>query len=328
MSQHLQTTTDVATESTDSTTCPECNGSVTTNDSESVCEDCGLVLDEDIIDHGPEWRAFNASDRSEKSRVGAPTTNTMHDKGLSTNIDWRNKDAYGNNISQRKRKKMSRLRTWQQRARTENGRERGLQFSLGEISRMASALGLPKSAREIAAVIIRDAQDNDLVMGRSYEAVTSGALYAAARINELPRTLDEVATVSRVERLPIQRAYAELNRELSLGIPTANPQDYLPRVSSELDLTNETERWARTFLNTIEDHPLTIAKTATGLVAAAVYCATFQTDQRIVQTEIADTAGTSVVTIRNRYTEVFEAYKDEADDDINTDKYWQGQNAS
>ncbi len=28
---------------------------------ETVCEDCGLVVESDEIDRGPEWRAFDAA---------------------------------------------------------------------------------------------------------------------------------------------------------------------------------------------------------------------------------------------------------------------------
>ena len=38
--------------------CPECGGHVITNSVETVCEDCGLVLESQPIDHGPEWRSF------------------------------------------------------------------------------------------------------------------------------------------------------------------------------------------------------------------------------------------------------------------------------
>ena len=106
-------TTERETETTDSgLNCPECDGQLVSDDEhgETVCADCGLVVAEDSVDRGPEWRAFDAAEKNKKSRVGAPTTNTMHDKGLSTNIDWRNKDAYGNSLGSRQREKMQRLR--------------------------------------------------------------------------------------------------------------------------------------------------------------------------------------------------------------------------
>ncbi|MFB6169356.1 MAG: TFIIB-type zinc ribbon-containing protein, partial [Haloferacaceae archaeon] len=72
------------------TACPECSGAVVSDQEhgERVCSDCGLVVGTDEIDRGPEWRAFDSAERDTKSRVGAPTTKMMHDKGLSTNIGW------------------------------------------------------------------------------------------------------------------------------------------------------------------------------------------------------------------------------------------------
>src|SRR6056297_1747597 len=153
----------VEEESEQSTACPECGGNLITDSEhgETVCEDCGLVVAEDTVDRGPEWRAFDAKEKNSKSRVGAPTTNTMHDKGLSTNIDWRNKDAYGNSLGSRQRQKMQRLRKWNERFRTRDSKERNLKQALGEIDRMASALGLPENVRETASVIYRRALDED-----------------------------------------------------------------------------------------------------------------------------------------------------------------------
>ncbi|WP_306298383.1 TFIIB-type zinc ribbon-containing protein, partial [Halobacterium hubeiense] len=97
--QQNENESETEVESADETvTCPECGGRVVNDEEhgESVCADCGLVIEEDSIDRGPEWRAFNSNEKDQKSRVGAPTTNMMHDKGLSTNIGWQDKDAYGN----------------------------------------------------------------------------------------------------------------------------------------------------------------------------------------------------------------------------------------
>ncbi|MGB8234033.1 MAG: TFIIB-type zinc ribbon-containing protein, partial [Methanobacterium sp.] len=80
------------------TKCPECGSEKLINDHERgeiVCGACGLVIDDNIVDMGPEWRAFDHEQRDKRTRVGAPITYTIHDKGLSTMIDWRNKDIYG-----------------------------------------------------------------------------------------------------------------------------------------------------------------------------------------------------------------------------------------
>jgi transcription initiation factor TFIIB len=289
--------------------CPECGGDLVTDaeHGETVCADCGLVVEEDEIDPGPEWRAFDSAEKDEKSRVGAPTTNMMHDRGLSTNIGWQDKDAYGNSLSSRQREKMQRLRTWNERFRTRDSKERNLKQALGEIDRMASALGLPENVRETASVIYRRALDEDLLPGRSIEGVATSALYAAARQAGTPRSLDEIAAVSRVEKDEIARTYRYVVRELSLEIQPADPESYVPRFVSDLDLPDEVERQARDLLATAKREGVHSGKSPVGLAAAAVYAAALLANEKVTQSAVSEVANISEVTIRNRYHELLEA---------------------
>ena len=296
----------------DELVCPECGGRLVsdTEHGETVCTDCGLVVEADEIDRGPEWRAFDSAERDQKSRVGAPTTNMMHDKGLSTNIGWQDKDAYGNSLSSRQRQKMQRLRTWNERFRTRDSKERNLKQALGEIDRMASALGLPDSVRETASVIYRRALDEDLLPGRSIEGVSTSALYAAARQAGTPRSLDEIATVSRVEKSEVARTYRYVVRELGLEIQPADPASYVPRFASDLDLSEEAERRARQLLDTAKAEGVHSGKSPVGLAAAAVYAAALLTNEKVTQGAVSEVADISEVTIRNRYKELLEAEGD------------------
>ncbi|WP_129115205.1 transcription initiation factor IIB [Halegenticoccus tardaugens] len=289
--------------------CPECGGRLATDTEhgETVCTDCGLVVEEDSVDRGPEWRAFDAAEKDQKSRVGAPTTQMMHDKGLSTNIGWQDKDAYGRSLSSRQREKMQRLRTWNERFRTRDSKERNLKQALGEIDRMASALGLPENVRETASVIYRRALSEDLLPGRSIEGVATSALYAAARQAGTPRSLDEIASVSRVEKDEIARTYRYVVRELNLEIQPADPEQYVPRFASDLDLSDEAERRARRLLKGAKEAGIHSGKSPVGLAAAAVYAAALLTNEKVTQSEVSDVASISEVTIRNRYHELLEA---------------------
>jgi len=295
--------------SEDELLCPECGGRLVsdTEHGETVCTDCGLVVETDEIDRGPEWRAFDSAERDQKSRVGAPTTNMMHDKGLSTNIGWQDKDAYGNSLSSRQRQKMQRLRTWNERFRTRDSKERNLKQALGEIDRMASALGLPDPVRETASVIYRRALDEDLLPGRSIEGVSTSALYAAARQAGTPRSLDEIATVSRVGKMELTRTYRYVVRELGLEIQPADPASYVPRFASDLDLSEEAERRARQLLDTAKEEGIISGKSPVGLAAAAVYAAALLTNEKVTQGAVSEVADISEVTIRNRYHELLEA---------------------
>ncbi|MGQ3414396.1 transcription initiation factor IIB [Natrinema sp. LN54] len=289
--------------------CPECGGRLVSDDehAETVCADCGLVVEEDEIDRGPEWRAFDAAEKDEKSRVGAPTTNMMHDQGLSTNIGWQDKDAYGRSLSSRQRQKMQRLRTWNERFRTRDSKERNLKQALGEIDRMASALGLPENVRETASVIYRRALEEDLLPGRSIEGVATASLYAAARQAGTPRSLDEISAVSRVEKMELTRTYRYIIRELGLEVKPADPEHYVPRFVSDLDLSDETERMARELLESARQEGVHSGKSPVGLAAAAVYAAALLTNEKVTQNEVSEVASISEVTIRNRYKELLEA---------------------
>jgi transcription initiation factor TFIIB len=292
--------------------CPECGGNLAsdTEHGETVCEDCGLVVEEDEIDPGPEWRAFDAREKDEKSRVGAPTTNMMHDKGLSTNIGWQDKDAYGNTLSSRQREKMQRLRTWNERFRTRDSKERNLKQALGEIDRMASALGLPENVRETSSVIYRRALEEDLLPGRSIEGVATASLYAAARKAGTPRSLDELTKVSRVDKDEIARTYRYIVRQLNLEIQPADPESYVPRFTSDLGLSEEVERRARQLLDNAKKQGVHSGKSPVGLAAAAVYAASLLTNEKVTQSEVSEVANISEVTIRNRYHELLEAEED------------------
>jgi len=278
-----------------------------TADGELIHEETGMIIEDEQIDPGPEWRAFNHSERQEKSRVGAPTTKTMHDKGLTTTIDWKDKDAYGRSISSKKRSQMHRLRKWQERIRTKDAGERNLQFALSEIDRMASALGVPRSVREVASVIYRRALNEDLIRGRSIEGVSTAALYAACRQEGIPRSLDEVADVSRVPQKEIGRTYRYISQELGLELKPVDPKQFVPRFASALQLSEEVQSKATEIIDVSAEQGLLSGKSPTGFAAAAIYAASLLCNEKKTQREVADVAQVTEVTIRNRYQEQIEA---------------------
>ncbi|WP_181685143.1 transcription initiation factor IIB [Halorhabdus salina] len=288
------------------TACPECDGTVVTDEErgERVCQECGVVVESEAIDHGPEWRAFTPAERDQRSRVGAPTTKLLHDEGLSTSISWSNKDASGQTLSASQREKMGRLRVWDERFRAQDAQDRNLKQALGEIDRMASALGLPDNVRETASVIYRRALEDELLPGRSIEGMATASLYAAARQAGTPRSLDEFEPVSRVRRQKFARAYRYLARQLELGIAPADPESYLPRFVSDLGVGDKLERRARKLLARAKDDGVHSGKNPTGLAAGAIYAAGLLTGDRVTQGAIAETADVSEVTIRDRYSEL------------------------
>ncbi len=289
--------------------CPDCGGSLVYNESQAElhCDRCGIIVDADGIDRGPEWRAFDSTERDRKSRVGAPATEMLHDRGMSTKIGWENKDSYGNRLSQRKRQQLNRLRTWDERFRATDSKDRNLKQALGEIDRMASALGLPENVRETAGVTYRRALEEELLPGRSIEGMATAALYAATRMGGVTRSIDEVSAVSRVETLEVKRSYRYLSRELELEIEPTNPKQFIGRLASKLDCTDETEHLARELLDDAIDQAVHSGKHPMGMAASALYGAGKLANDGMTQDDVSAVANVSKVTIRNRYREIMEA---------------------
>ncbi len=287
--------------------CPKCGSTHLTKDysrAELVCEKCGLVIDAEIIDHGPEWRAFDNEQREKKTRTGSPMTYTIHDKGLSTNIGWQNRDAYGKSIPTRNRAQLYRLRKWQTRTRISDGTERNLALALAALDRMSSSLSLPRNVRETAAVIYRKAVRKNLIRGRSIEGVTAAVLYAACRQCNVPRTLEEISTITEMKKKEIGRNYRNISRKLELKLLPTTPQDYISRFCSRLDLSNDVQIKTIEILKKASQKELTSGRGPTGLAAASLYIASVLCGERRTQREVAEVAGVTEVTIRNRYKEL------------------------
>ncbi|MHB1708216.1 MAG: transcription initiation factor IIB [Thermoplasmataceae archaeon] len=291
------------------TKCPECGSTQLVRDyerGELVCNNCGIVIDDSYIDQGPEWRAFDSEQNDSRARAGSPMTFTIHDKGLSTDISWKNKDSYGKSIPTRNRAQLYRLRKWQKRIKVSNAAERNLSQALQELERMASNLSIPNDVRETAAVIYRKAVKQNMIRGRSIEGVVAGSIYAACRITNVPRTLEEIASVTRVKKKEIGRTYRIMSRYLKLNIMPSKPDDYINRFCSRLKLSMDARKKATEILKLARDNDLTSGKGPTGVAAAAIYIASLMTGERRTQRAVAEVAGVTEVTIRNRYKELTE----------------------
>ncbi len=289
--------------------CPVCGSTEFFYDrsrGELVCKRCGYVIEENIVYEGPEWCVFEPDQRAKRARTGAPMTLMIHDKGLSTDIDWRDKDIHGNQIRGMYRTKMRRLRMWQRRMRINDAAERNLAFALSELDRMAAQMRLPKRVKEEAARLYREAVMKKLIRGRSIEGMVSAALYAACRMERIPRTLDEIARFSKVSKKEIGRSYRFLSRGLKLNLRPTSPIDYVDRFGDALNVSQKTKARAKEILREAIKRGITSGKGPTGLAAAALYVASLIEGEKKTQREVAEVAHVTEVTVRNRYKELVE----------------------
>ncbi|MBS3167464.1 transcription initiation factor IIB [Candidatus Woesearchaeota archaeon] len=282
--------------------CPEC-GSINLmfnkDKGEVICKDCGLVIEERMIDFSQEWRGFDHEQSASRRRSGAPLTATKYDSGLGTDVGQRS-DI--NLLDSKSRHKFTRLRQWHSRVST--AIERNLKIALAELKRVSNYLKLPKVVEEESATIYKNAVVKGLVRGRSMESVVAGALYAACRIHEVPRTLDELSEASGIDKKEIGRTYRFVTRELGIRILPSNPVEYIARFATSLKLNADTQTKAVEILEKAQNSELTSGRGPTGIAAASLYVAALINNEKRTQREVADVAGVTEVTIRNRYKEL------------------------
>lgn len=274
--------------------CPECDGRLNTEGTETVCGDCGLVIAEDPLDRGPEWRSF-ADDDHDPKRTGAPLTRSRHDRGLSTEI------GRSTRLTGRKRARIARLRRQHDRAKIPTKTDRNQVYAFTEIRRLVGQLDLPEHVREGACVLFQSAQDADLLRGRTLEGFAAAAVYATCRADDIARAVEEIVETAKASEAELLAAYDALNRELGLPTGPINPRDYLPRYASQLDCPREVERRAIALAEEAHEAEYAVGRNPCGVAGACLYAAAEATDFDLTQAEIAEIAGVTPVTLRATY---------------------------
>lgn len=268
-----------------------------------VCTACGLVLDR-IIESSSS-PIYNKEDMQNKSTSGPPISILRADYGLSTDISSTSRDAYGGKISSLTRQKMRRLR-WVN-SRTSKSEIRNLRTALRELKRLAASLNLPQETQSTASFFYRRALKAKLIRGRSINSMIAAAVYLAARKHNFAIVLKDLEESSSVDKKIIARCMRVYMMELKIKPKISNALDMIPRLSSKLELTQETENQAREILADARRGKLDVGKSPMSIAAAAIYLACLRTGERRTQQMVADAAMTTPVTLRNRFRAISEA---------------------
>jgi len=268
---------------------------------EQFCAKCGFVISEKIQASGPEWRSFQKDGGSDPARTGAPSSLTIHDMGLSTVINPQNRDATGKPLTASMKSTIERLRTWDNRSQVHEPVDRNLRQALSELNKLKDKVAISSNVLEKAAYLYRKALEKKLVRGRSISAMIAASLYAACRDTETPRTLKDIADAANVKRKDISRCYRLLHNELDLKMPVVDSIQCIARISSKLKITEKTKRYAIKVLQDAQDRKESAGKDPMGLAATALYLSCVQNGVSITQRDLAEAAGVTEVTIRNRY---------------------------
>jgi transcription initiation factor TFIIB len=293
-----------------SITCSICNNNsgqiiTDTESGEIICRNCGMVMLDNVQETRPEWRSFTTEEaNNSRSRTGMPTSLARHDKGLATIIGRANKDASGQVLDAAMRTTMERLRTWDFRTQAHTSTDRNLRQAFSELDRLKDKLGLPDSVIEKTAYIYRKVQERGLVRGRTISSVLAAAAYIACREMGMSRTLDDIAHLNNIKHKELARTFRLLVLELDLKVPMIDPMKCVVKVANKAKLSEKTKRQAMNIMHNIIKSGVSAGKDPMGLAGSVIYMSSINTGETITQMDIADAAGVTEVTIRNRYKDI------------------------
>ncbi len=264
---------------------------------EIVCGGCGLILVQNISDTSYENNGYTLEGFMKQARTGPATSLTMFDKGLSTIIGT-NRDFSGNALSSKTKYEFKRLRTWDQRSKSRNTASLSKAFTL--LHGMKTKLAIPDNVVENAAYIYRKTVSAKLTRGRTMATLVSASLYAACRINNIPRTLDDIANAGNVERRTLSRDLRTIIKKLGLKLDQYDTNSFITKISNNMNLKEKIKRDAFEILKRCEKEEITAGKHPVAQAAASLYISCIMNGVKISQKKFSEESGVSDVTIRNR----------------------------
>src|ERR671915_6128 len=269
---------------------------------EVLCDYCGVVISEKDIDIvNPERRAFITEETDQRTRTGAPTSLSRHDRGLATIIGKPARDAAGQKLDANARLTYKRLKTWDDRAQLHSSTDRNLWRAFSELSMLRDKLGLSDSLVEEIAHMYRKVEERGLIRGRTISGMLVACVYVACRRSGHPRTLKEVSPKSNIMRKDIAKNSRLVMEELAITSSVVDPMKCIVRVASAAQLGERTTRHAFKMMSELlRKKTLTAGKDPLGLAASILYLASKETGEIKTQLDMAKASGVTEVTIRNR----------------------------
>lgn len=273
---------------------------------EIICSNCGFVSQDMMTDSRAEWRVFgfDEDNNNNRRRVGAPNSLAFHDMGLSTIIGRDHSDSTGHKLDASLSSTIQRLRTWDFRSQAHSSAQRNRITAFSELFRLRDKIGISDAIMEKTAYIYRKAQEKQLIKGRTTSSILAAALYMACREMGAPRSLRETAEITNVRAKALSHHYRLLVRKLDIKVPLIDPARYIAKIASNTRINEKTQRIAIYTMKEIIKKEISAGKNPVGLAAAVLYRSCLNNNEKITQKEIADAAGITEVTVRNRFKDL------------------------
>lgn len=265
-----------------------CSGVLIHDRTEIVCPECDVVHDETPIDHGPEWRSFD--DDVEQVKRAAAIDPTRSDDGLYTSVGSRSE---GTTL------RIRRLQRTHRRFRQRTVGERQGK-TIRKIRGVGHDLDIPQSTIDDACMLFKEGHNAGLAFGRSLEQLATATTYLAARVDEVPVLLEQIADRFGADTSASWTTTGAVQRHCDVPAPARRPQSWVPRIADELEFEPIVATGAIRLAAAAEDAGIGVGgESPRGVAAAACYIAAVDmTCPRRTQDQVAEAAEISPPTIR------------------------------
>ncbi|MBY9019836.1 MAG: hypothetical protein KGD67_02180 [Candidatus Lokiarchaeota archaeon] len=275
--------------------------SIEERDGNKVCLNCGMIAERTYV--GNERRAYTVEEIQNRRR----TEPRWRDFGPRTMLPTTKTDSKGKSIGPKEQALFSRLSKIQNSLISSI--ERNFWEAKPKLKMLTSKLNIPEYISETAWKIYSIVAKKKLTMGRSINGFIAGSLYAAIRVHDFPRLLDEVCESSLTPRRTVHRSLAMIIREvlpqLGLRYQPITAEILVFRFGNELNLPMVVQKKAIEMLRTASTNGLArTGKDPKGLAAACIYIAAKDGAIRKTQSLVAETAKITEVTLRSRAKQI------------------------
>ncbi|MFX1493895.1 MAG: transcription initiation factor IIB family protein [Promethearchaeota archaeon] len=277
------------------------NPCIEERDGNKVCLNCGMILERTYV--GNERRAYTAEEVQTRRR----TEPRWRDFGPRTMLPTTKTDSKGKSIGPKEQALFSRLSKIQNSLISSI--ERNFWEAKPKLKMLTSKLNIPEYISETAWKVYSIVAKKKLTMGRSINGFIAGSLYAAIRVHDFPRLLDELCEASLTPRRTVHRSLAMIIREvlpeLGLRYQPITAESLVYRFGNELDLPMNIQKNAIEMLKQASNNGLKrTGKDPKGLAAACIYIAAKDGSIRKTQSLVAEVAKITEVTLRSRAKQI------------------------
>ena len=172
---------------------------------QEYCKNCGLIIDEIIIDNSMEWRNFDITNVS-RNRVGKSSNLLTKEYLGSTEI-------FSTNSYSGKVKKLSK---WHFKLRKGDSIERNIQLAINKLEKFSEFWNLTDNLKRNVLKYYKQTLEKNLIKGRSIDGILIGCFYFVCKQMGVPITLREIIENLEISKKEIGRNYRFLIKKLNL----------------------------------------------------------------------------------------------------------------